>query len=65
MLNILDSKGFALDGLGRHNEAIAFYNKALSIDPKNTDALNGKSVAVAALNNRTGISPSNQTTTTP
>ncbi|MGC2573032.1 MAG: tetratricopeptide repeat protein, partial [Candidatus Nitrosopolaris sp.] len=46
----LDSKGFALDGLGRHNEAIALFNKALAIDPKNVDVLKDKIIALAHLN---------------
>jgi tetratricopeptide (TPR) repeat protein len=58
-------KGKSLDGLGRHNEAIAIYNKALAIDPKNNDALKAKSVAIAAVNNQTRRSSSNQTTAAP
>lgn len=52
-----------LDSLGRHNEAIALYNKALTLDPKNADALNGKKQALAALNNQTTTTSlySNQT----
>jgi tetratricopeptide (TPR) repeat protein len=37
-------KGLALDRLGKTNEAIEFYNKALTIDPRNYIALTGKKI---------------------
>jgi tetratricopeptide (TPR) repeat protein len=43
------SKGLALDNLGRHKEAIPYYDKALEIDPNYADALNNKGVALEKL----------------
>lgn len=47
--DILTSKGGALNTLGRSNDAIGFYDKALAIDANNTLALLDKGVAVAEL----------------
>ena len=32
--NALNNKGLALDDLGKHQEAITYYDKVLAIDPK-------------------------------
>ncbi len=40
--NALVHKGIALDILGNHTGAIAYYDKALAIDPKNVAALTSK-----------------------
>ena len=45
----LNIKGFVLDGLGRYDEAIKIYDKALGIDPNNPITLNNKKFAVEAL----------------
>ena len=46
----LNNKGDALYNLGRYQEAMIYYDKALAIDPKNIDAIKGKQQALAALN---------------
>jgi len=60
-VGLLTDKGVALVGLRNYTGAIQYYDKALAIDPKNTDALNAKRVAISALNNQTRTSSSNQT----
>ena len=47
----LDNKGLALFALGKDNEALGYLDKALSLDPKDADALNGKGVVLAKLGN--------------
>jgi len=42
-------KGVALDGLGRHEEALDAYNKAIEIDPQFTEAWYGKGFALGRL----------------
>jgi tetratricopeptide (TPR) repeat protein len=37
-----NNKGISLNGLGKFNESITFFDKALAIDPKNVDALKDK-----------------------
>ena len=37
--------------MGKDNEAIGYLDKALSLDPKDADALNGKGVVLAKLGN--------------
>lgn len=41
----LDTRGFILLKLGRHDEAIGFYDRALAIDPKLSESLFGRSLA--------------------
>ena len=43
----LIGKGYALDNLGNHTEAVVYYYKALAIDPNNTGALIGKKQSLA------------------
>ena len=43
------NKGVALGNLGRHQEAIEYYDRALGIDPRNVNALNNKANALASL----------------
>ena len=38
----LINKGISLDGLGRFDEEMTYYDKALSIDPNNKNALINK-----------------------
>jgi tetratricopeptide (TPR) repeat protein len=45
----LINKGAALSKLGRPQEAIEVYDKALALDPSNKDALNNKGNALSAL----------------
>jgi tetratricopeptide (TPR) repeat protein len=35
-------KGLALDSLGKYQEAISYYDKAMKIEPDNIDELNKK-----------------------
>ena len=37
-----NNKGMSLNSIGKFNESIAYFDKALSIDPKNVDALTNK-----------------------
>jgi tetratricopeptide (TPR) repeat protein len=41
-LRALSNKGVALIGLGKYEEAIECFDKALVIDPNNVDALDSK-----------------------
>jgi Flp pilus assembly protein TadD len=52
--NALVDKGIALDSLGNYTGAIAYYDKVLSIDPKNVAALSNKGNALGSLGNYTG-----------
>ena len=48
--------GFALDMIGNHTGAIKYYDKALSIDPKDKLILDNKHIAQEDLRkNNTGI----------
>jgi tetratricopeptide (TPR) repeat protein len=49
---VLDSKGYTLINLDKYEEAIEYFNKALSIDPEYVDALNHKKIAEEKLRNR-------------
>ena len=40
------NKGLALGNLGKYQEAIEWYDKALKIDPNYVDALNNKGIAL-------------------
>jgi tetratricopeptide (TPR) repeat protein len=42
----LNGKGVSLSDLGRHQEAIGFYDKALAIEPNYTLALTNKGLAL-------------------
>ena len=46
----LNEKGAALANLGKYDEAIALYDKALAIEPNHVEALNNKGLALDALN---------------
>src|SRR5215467_11483346 len=46
-------KGDILDNMGNYTQAIQYYDKALAIDPKYTDVLNGKGNALDSLDNYT------------
>ncbi|MGB8034605.1 MAG: tetratricopeptide repeat protein [Nitrososphaeraceae archaeon] len=52
-VNALVDKGLALDDLGNYTGAIAYYDKALAIDPKNVFALTFKGLALSILGNYT------------
>jgi tetratricopeptide (TPR) repeat protein len=45
----LGNKGVALDVMGRHEEAIEWYDKVLAIDPNDVKALNNKGAALDLL----------------
>ena len=45
----MDNKGFALYSLGKYNDAISSYDKALAINPNDAGVLNSKGVALANL----------------
>jgi tetratricopeptide (TPR) repeat protein len=46
---MLNNKGLALAKLGKYNESIVFFNKALAINPNDFTALNNKGLALAKL----------------
>ncbi len=48
---VLNSKGVSLNGLGKSNESIVYFDKALAIDPKNVLALNEKGNAFGGIGN--------------
>jgi tetratricopeptide (TPR) repeat protein len=48
----LNNKGVSLAALGRHEEAIPLYDKALAINPNDSITLNNKGLALAALGRR-------------
>jgi heparosan-N-sulfate-glucuronate 5-epimerase len=48
-ITALNNKGLALAKLGKYNESIVFFDKALAINPNNTAALNNKGLALAKL----------------
>jgi tetratricopeptide (TPR) repeat protein len=50
----LYNKGDALDSLGKHAQAIQYFDKALSIDPKFEYALSYKGGSLSNLGNYTG-----------
>ena len=45
-LDALNNKGVALNDLGRYEEALTWYDKALAIDPKHVYALYNKGAAL-------------------
>ena len=42
----MNNKGLALNNLGKYEEAIEWYDKALKIDPNDVNALNNKGKAL-------------------
>jgi hypothetical protein len=48
-ISTLNDNGSALAKLGKYNESIVFFDKALAINPNNTAALNNKGLALAKL----------------
>jgi tetratricopeptide (TPR) repeat protein len=42
----MNNKGVALGGLGKHQEAITWFDKALAVNGTDTDAMNNKGVAL-------------------
>jgi tetratricopeptide (TPR) repeat protein len=45
-VDALSGKGWALNDLGRYEEAISYSDKVLAIDPDDVDALNSKGVGL-------------------
>ena len=41
-VTFFNNKGMSLNSLGKFNESITYFDKALAIDPKNINALTGK-----------------------
>jgi tetratricopeptide (TPR) repeat protein len=60
----LTNKGIALLTLGRYNESIPYFNKALAIEPTNSFALAGKKLDLSALNKTNIIAASTSTAQT-
>jgi tetratricopeptide (TPR) repeat protein len=52
----LTNKADFLDEIGNYKLAIVYYDKALAIDPNNTDAVKGKQRALSDLNQTDGRS---------
>ncbi|MDF0680650.1 MAG: tetratricopeptide repeat protein [Candidatus Nitrosocosmicus sp.] len=48
---VLTTKGVELNKVGKYNESIVYFDKALAIDPKNALALNEKGNAYGGLGN--------------
>ena len=46
-VTFLNDKGISLNSLGKFNESITYFDKALAIDPKNVDALTVKKQSLA------------------
>lgn len=51
-MKALYNKANSLDSLGRHEEAILYYDKVLEIDPSHADALFNKSVVLDNLGHK-------------
>ena len=47
-----EKKGWALGGLGRYEEALKCYDKALEINPKNANVLSAKNSVKRKIENR-------------
>jgi tetratricopeptide (TPR) repeat protein len=45
-ITLLNNKGMSLYNLGRFNESIAYFDKALAIDPNNVTTLDNKGLAL-------------------
>src|SRR5918999_3829106 len=52
-VSVLNSKGVSLNGVGKFNESITYFDKVLAIDPNNVLALNEKGNALGGLGNYT------------
>ena len=54
-ITLLNNKGTSLYNLGKFNESIAYFDKALSIDPNNVTTLDNKGLALlsVSINNYT------------
>jgi tetratricopeptide (TPR) repeat protein len=48
-VSLLNNKGVSLDNLGRHLEAIEYYDRVLAIDPNHVTALYNKGFALNGL----------------
>jgi tetratricopeptide (TPR) repeat protein len=48
-VTILNNKGMSLYNSGRFNESIAYFDKALSIDPNNVATLDNKGLALLSV----------------
>ena len=46
----MTNKGIELNKIGKYNESITYFDKALAIDPKNNDAIKGKEQTLVLLN---------------
>jgi tetratricopeptide (TPR) repeat protein len=46
---VLNDKGVSLVSLGKNNEAITYFDKALAVKPDHVPSLNGKGAALANL----------------
>jgi tetratricopeptide (TPR) repeat protein len=53
IVETLNDKGDSLNDLGRYEEAITYYDKALSIEPNDILALSNKGIALDDLGNYT------------
>jgi len=51
-LKTLSNKGVALARLGKHEEAVACFDKALKINPNDFDILANKDLVLAKLNQK-------------
>ncbi|MGB6593185.1 MAG: tetratricopeptide repeat protein, partial [Candidatus Nitrosopolaris sp.] len=51
---VLTNKGIALLGLGKYNQSIAYFDKALTINPNDVMALNSKGLALYRLGEYNG-----------
>jgi tetratricopeptide (TPR) repeat protein len=60
----LTSKGIILLSLGKYNESVPYFDRALSIEPTNSFALAGKKLDLAALNKTNIISTNTSTSQT-
>ena len=57
-VTFFNNKGMSLNSLGKFNESITYFDKALSIDPKNVLAMIGKGNVLSNLGNNTDIGSS-------
>jgi tetratricopeptide (TPR) repeat protein len=48
-ITLLNNKGMSLYNLGRFNESIAYFDKALAIDPNNVTTLDNKGLALLSV----------------
>ena len=48
---VWNNKGLALNSLGKYDEAIKCYDKAIEIDPDDADTWNNKGLALNSLGN--------------